>query len=119
MRLVALSLAALFAGCSGSSTLTAADLSGTTWVEVCPDGNPERSYIRLDPGGSFAWSYAGPEDVSTDSGEAWAVDGDALTVSWNEGYASSTYDLSALDGGRIPGTTSKSCGDAIYLERVP
>lgn len=115
--LPALALAALV-GCSGSSTLSADALAGTTWAEVCPGSNPERSFLRLDADGTFAWNYDDPDGVTPGDGETWSVDGSTLSISWSDGFAVTAYDLSRLEDGRIPGESTKSCGDEARLERL-
>ena len=123
MRVFAFALAlAVLTGCSAASNttapITAEALVGTTWAENCPDSNPERSYIRLDADGTFAWDYDSPSSVNPDSGEAWRVEGTTLVISWNDDFAVTRYDLTKYGTGALPGTSTKSCGDRAVLERV-
>ena len=97
--------------------ITPQQLTQAVWMEVCPGSNPETSYIKLRVDGSFEYSYPAPDEWNHDQGEAWSVDGDVLTVSWNEGFAVTKYDLAAATADRIPGVSSKDCGDRIYLLR--
>jgi hypothetical protein len=124
MRLFTFALLVLSAGgCalvpSSGSGLTERALVGTTWAEVCPNSDPERSFIRLDADATFAWSYEAPSRVEIDSGESWSVADGVLTISWNDGFATSRYDLEAGTAERIPGVvSSKNCGEPFFLERA-
>lgn len=111
-------LALVVAGCGGSSPLVADDLARTTWAEHCPGSDPDLAYLRLDPDGTFAWSYSDPDAVETDSGDTWAIEGTTLIISWNDGFAVTTYDLRSFDTGRLQGSSTKTCGDAASFERV-
>ena len=108
-------------GCAATPAVTiptAAELAGSAWSEVCPDSNPERSFMRLHPDGQFAWSYDSIDDASADSGETWSVSGTSLVISWNEGFATTTYDLGAMEDGVAPGVSSKDCGDRAQRVRL-
>lgn len=123
MRVFALPFAlAALGGCSAAGNMaapvTAETLAGTTWSEVCPDSNPERSYLRLEEGGAFAYNYDSPDDVEVDGGDRWRVEGTTLVISWNNDFAVTRYDLSAFATGALPGESTKSCGDRAVLERV-
>ncbi len=88
------------------------------WREVCPNSDPEVATLRFLKDGTFEWMYG---DVSTwqhGGDETWGISEAMVTVSWSNGYAVSTYDLRRDDGRRLPGSSSKSCGDTITLERV-
>ena len=117
-RLALLVLPLVVAGCAGSSPLVAADLARSTWAERCPGSTPDLAYLRLDPDGSFAWSYSDPDAVEADSGDTWSVEGTTLTISWNDGFAVTTYDLRSFDTGRLQGSSTKTCGDMASFERV-
>ena len=89
------------------------------WREVCPDSNPEETWIRLRPDGGFDYAYssASAENWREGDDERWEIRGTELLVSWNGGYAMTRYDLLGAERGIIPGDTSKSCGSRITLER--
>ncbi|MEZ4365067.1 MAG: hypothetical protein R2939_02125 [Kofleriaceae bacterium] len=91
------------------------ELEGTRWSENCPKGNPEQTTLELRADRTFAFLYP-DEDWRHDGNDTWAVEGTTLVVSWNDGYAVSRYALVA--GDRLDGTTTKSCGDGIFLQRA-
>ncbi len=113
----AVTLSAAYPSDGLTSARTRAGLAGTTWAEDCPGANPSRSYVRLDADGGFSWSAASPRTVTQDGADTWAVEDGTLVVRWNDSFAVSRY---PLDGsGILSGTSSKSCGSAIRLLRMP
>ena len=74
--------------------------------------------MRLEPDGQFAWSYDSIDDASVDSGETWSASGTSLVISWNDGFATTTYDLAAMEDGVAPGVSPKDSGDRAQLVRL-
>lgn len=94
----------------------ATSLPGSMWSEICPGGNPEQTWIALYDDNSFAYLYPDAQ-WQYDGTEQWSVEGDTLVVSWNEGFATSRYALSAST--RLEGTTTKSCGKIALVYTGP
>ncbi|HEX8385489.1 MAG TPA: hypothetical protein VF576_04855 [Rubricoccaceae bacterium] len=92
------------------------DLVGTVWAEVCSGPMPARTFLRLEPDGQFAWSETSAADLTLDSGETWSLNGPVLTVSWNDGFATTRY---VLDGtNALAGVSTKTCGSEARLVRI-
>lgn len=113
----AVTLSAAYPSDDLASATTRDGLVGTSWAEDCPGANPSRTYLRLDADGTFAWSDRSADDVQADGGESWSVEGGQVVIGWNNRFAVSRYTLTG--GGILTGTTSKSCGSAARLLRMP
>ncbi|MGB3544167.1 hypothetical protein [Rubrivirga sp.] len=92
----------LVAGCAAAPLLVPADLEGTSWVEFCPDPDIRTAFVRFEPGGVLAWSYAHPDSARADTVHSWAVRRDTLFVEWANGTAGTPYrptsDPAVLEG---------------------
>ncbi|WP_420456744.1 hypothetical protein [Rubrivirga sp.] len=111
-------LLALVAGCAVTARLSYADLVGTTWREVCPAPEIATAFVRFDPDGVMAWSYARPDSVRRDTVHRWAVEDGALLLRWNFGRATSRYPAGP-NPARLDADSSTFClGDRPSLERV-
>lgn len=115
-RSVLLALLGL-AACAAAPRLSRADVAGTTWREVCPSPEIATAYVRLEPSGLMAWSYADPGSVRVDTVHTWAVEDGALWLRWNGGSARTRYRAGRYPG-RLTGEGSTFCLDGPWLERV-
>ena len=116
------------AGCSALPAapppVTAAALVGSEWKETCVDDasgqRAAQAWVQLREGGVMAYSFDTPDgDWIEDGTDAWSLAGTTLTVSWTDGFAVSTYDLTgARPDGRVPGTTSLGCEGGTFLTRI-
>ena len=114
----ALTLVLVLSACAAAPRLARADLVGTTWREVCPAPEIATAYVRLDPDGLLAWSYAHPDSLRRDTVHTWAVQDGALVLRWTLGGATSRYRPTASP--RVLAADSSSlCVDAPpTLDRV-
>lgn len=81
-------------------------LVGTMWTELCPGGDPEQTWLAFYDDGTFAYLYPN-EQWEYDGDERWALEGSELVVSWNDGYATTRYALTASS--RLVGKSTKTC----------
>lgn len=94
-------------------------LLSTPWTELCPGSDPAQSWLQLHADGTFAFAYVGSTFWRDEGDETWTLEGSTLTISWNGGYATSTYQLDQVGQVSLPGVSSKSCGEHIQLVAAP
>lgn len=96
-------------------TLTAEDLHGTVWFDVCSD---TEYWIRLNENGTYDFNTQGASGPwENDGTDTWSLSGSVLTLSWSDGYRTASFDLSNGLTGRIDGESSSPCDGVVYLER--
>jgi uncharacterized caspase-like protein len=94
---------------AGSSTLTRlsgapapipaqigeAFFRGTVWKSVRrPDSNPPYTYVRFGEDHQVLYSNDTPQSLRpTTNRTSWRLSGNRLTIDWNNGFATETYDL--------------------------
>lgn len=103
---------------SAEATAALEALRTHAWHEICPGSDPLQTTLRFREDGRFDFQYPGEQGFAAGDDETWVVEGPRLTVTWNGGFATSTYDLDRFDGQGMPGESSKSCGTEIRLERA-
>jgi hypothetical protein len=102
-------------GCA--ARIRAAVVEGS-WIERCPGGMPAAARLNFSEKGTFTYAYEEPEVGVAPGKETWSVKGRVLTVSWNDGYAVSRYEVVNLKDKTHEGTSSKnSCPATITLSR--
>ncbi len=117
MRLLCLLLLALGA-CAAAPRLVRADLAGTTWREFCLAPEIATAYVRLEPDGQMAWSYAHPDSVRRDTVHTWAVEDGALVLRWTKGMAISRYPASGDPRHLVADSSSFCVDEPPTLDRV-
>jgi hypothetical protein len=91
-----------------------------TFFELCPGGQPEVAQVDFLPDHTFRYSYPARDAWTGDGNERWWLQGDRLTVSWNDGFAVSRYRLSEATANGAPGRTTKmACVGTITLRADP
>jgi hypothetical protein len=87
------------------------------FVEICPGGNPTEAWLRFEPHHRFDWAYQQGGPYMPGDDETWRLRRDELEVSWNDGFAVSTYDLQQRKGTIAPGESTKQvCAASIHLD---
>ena len=116
MRFLCLLLA--LGACAAAPRLLRADLAGTTWREFCLAPEIATAYVRLEPDGQVAWSYAHPDSVRRDTVHTWAVEDGALVLRWTKGMAVSRYPASGDPRHLVADSSSFCVDEPPTLDRV-
>lgn len=106
----------LIAGCAAAPQLQSADLEGTAWMEFCPDPQISTAFVRFEPSGVLAWSYAHPDSVRADTVHSWSVRRDTLFVEWANGTAGTPY--RPTDDGLVLEGPATFCPEGATLRRL-
>lgn len=110
-------------GTAIKQNLLASILRNTVWRSTCLGGclDPTVAIIKLLDSGEFRYAYGGtwPAELRSCTNTCtWSVQGQNLTLSWNNGFATNNFSFSSVDASKAMGTLSSDPGKVASFERV-